>query len=108
MNAVLCALPGRADRSRVAMKWEKEMTIRASLFCSVILGALLAGGIARAQEPQYIGDATCIGCHANFTPVLVEDYLQSGHPYKLVYTGGEEPLPGTWPHSPNPPVSPGL
>ena len=54
------------------------------------------------KGPEYVGDDTCKLCHPN----KYADYMQSGHPYKLVKIGGVEPTTNLWPHSPNPPLPP--
>jgi len=54
---------------------------------------------------EYVGDQACKECHENWpTPDFFAAYEDSAHPYKLTHVGGQEPPPGTWPHSETPPL----
>lgn len=69
---------------------------------------LLVGGYGQAQEPDYVTDQVCLGCHATGildAPIIDEDaYMGSGHPWKIFQTAGEVPAANTWPHTPVPPL----
>jgi hypothetical protein len=52
-----------------------------------------------AQE--YVGSAACISCHQNTTPDIVNEYIKSGHPYKLNAVDGAPP---TYPENTSPGV----
>ncbi len=76
------------------MKFRLTVLMIAMMF--VTFGAI-------AQE--YVGDSACAGCHANMpADGFYQGYQDSGHPYKLTMTNGEEPAEGTWPWTENPPL----
>lgn len=56
---------------------------------------------ARTATP-YLGDEACRECHADY----YDDYIRSGHPYKLTRTAGMEPSTDTWPWTAVPPLAP--
>jgi len=57
----------------------------------------------RAQD--YVGDASCSGCHANMPETgFFDAYMDSGHPWKIYHVEGSEPGADTWPHTPVPPL----
>ncbi len=70
--------------------------MKATLLLAPALAAMFVGSLWGAND--YIGDEVCAICHAG----IYGDYIQSGHPWKLHYTGGETPAPDEWPHSPVP------
>ncbi|MCF8242819.1 MAG: T9SS type A sorting domain-containing protein [Melioribacteraceae bacterium] len=53
----------------------------------------------------YVGESTCLSCHSSLTPDIVNNYLVSGHPYKLNEVSGAPPEypENTSPGVPNPP-----
>lgn len=51
-----------------------------------ILGVLLLGSTAFGQ-PAYVGDQTCGVCHED----IFDTYMLTGHPWKVVFTGGSNP-----------------
>ncbi|MBL7041903.1 MAG: hypothetical protein ISR77_24940 [Pirellulaceae bacterium] len=59
-------------------------------YCFSIVAALLFSCTAFAQEPFYLGDAVCSFCH----PDTHADYMQTGHPWKLVATNRADPPAG--------------
>ncbi|MCK5573191.1 MAG: hypothetical protein KAJ12_10540, partial [Bacteroidetes bacterium] len=72
--------------------------------CVLLLGA---NGVAVAQD--YVGDSTCAMCHNVVNPSagynIYEEYLKTGHPYKLNPVSGAPPTypTNTSPGVPNPP-----
>ena len=70
--------------------------------CGAILAVLLLGNTVLAQN--YVTDIVCEVCHSGH----YDDYMQSGHPYKVTHTGGLVPGPDTWPFTPNPWLPAGL
>jgi len=60
---------------------------------------LFVAGLSYSQE--YAGSERCKGCHAS----IYDDYMKTGHPYKLSRISGEAPSfpEGTSPGVPNPP-----
>jgi Cytochrome c554 and c-prime len=65
--------------------------------------ALLLCSGASAQN--YVGDQACLPCHTSSpTPDFFDAYARSGHRWKIHRTGGNVPDPGTWPHTPVPPL----
>jgi len=62
----------------------------------------VAVSIVESIGPAYVGDTTCQGCHKE----KYDDYILSGHPYKLNKIGGVEPPADKWPASPVPPLPP--
>ncbi len=78
---------------------------------------LLAGGTAGSAAaigryvqaglpgPAYVGDQACAACHAdNPWPGFFESYKQTGHPGKLVRTGGAAPAGDEWRQVAAPPL----
>ena len=60
------------------------------------LGVVLAlAPVAQAQT--FIGEAACIGCHANSDGDLVDEYVKSGHRYKLNRIDPLDPKAPTYP-----------
>lgn len=60
-------------------------------------------GTAFAQD--YVGDTTCGTCHANFPETgFFDNYMNSGHPWKLTYIGGDTPASDLYPWTPLPPL----
>jgi hypothetical protein len=58
-----------------------------------------------AWAQDYVGDASCAGCHANMPEAgFFDGYMDSGHPWKILRTQGEEPAAETWPHTVVPPL----
>lgn len=53
---------------------------------------MLMGFSASVNAQTYVGSATCIGCHQFTTPNVVNEYLKSGHPYKLNEVNGAPPV----------------
>ncbi len=64
----------------------------------ICFALLLAVSVSFAQD--YVGDDACSGCHAS----KYNEYMNSGHPYKVTHTAGEVPGDDTWPHTPVPPL----
>jgi hypothetical protein len=67
----------------------------------------LIAGMSFAQT--YVGSTTCMGCHNVVNPNtgynIWQEYMTSGHPYKLNEVNGAPPVypPNTTPGVPNPP-----
>ena len=57
---------------------------------AMFVGLILVLSLPVAAQ-DYVGSDQCIACHTNFNPVLVENYVASGHPYKLNAVDGAPP-----------------
>jgi hypothetical protein len=71
-----------------------------------LIAAVFAFGLSLSASAQtYVGDSACMGCHANMPEAgFFDAYMNSGHPWKILHTNGEEPSADTWPHTPVPPL----
>ncbi len=66
------------------------------------IGRYLQAGL---PGPEYVGDQSCIVCHADDpSPGFFDGYKRSGHPWKIYRAAGQEPAPDTWPYTPVPPL----
>jgi len=72
-----------------------------SFLCLAIVVVCLTNGTVPAQD--YLGDFVCGVCHSE----KYDDYMLSGHPFKLNWAYGGEPAPDTWPATPVPPLPEG-
>ena len=71
----------------------------------LLIGLMLVLPASAALGQTYVGDTTCQMCHQNFpTTGFFDGYMNSGHPWKIFHTAGNDPAPDTWPHTPVPPL----
>jgi len=70
-----------------------------------IVGAGIFGVTASAFGQTYKGDASCSGCHSAMPePGFFDGYMRSGHPWKILRTGGAVPAIDAWPWTAVPPL----
>jgi len=58
-------------------------TVTTLLAAIVCVGIAMTPADVHAQAAGYVGETTCVGCHTATTPNIVNNYMLSGHRYKL-------------------------